>query len=58
MIKLFLLFSLLGLLVTPSYTFKFATTVSFFKDINENYQLFDRAKAAAGKNKDLFNKMP
>ena len=58
MIKLFLLFSLLGLLVTPSYTCKFATTVSFFKEINENYQLFERAKAAAGKNKDLFNKMP
>ena len=58
MIKLFLLFSLLGLLVTPSYSCKFATTVSFFKDINENYQLFDRAKAAAGENKALFNKMP
>ena len=46
MIKVVLLVG--ALVVNPSHSCKPATTVSFFKELNENYQLFERAKAAAG----------
>ena len=37
---------LVGALVNPCHSCK---PVSFFKEVNENYQLFERAKAAAGR---------
>ena len=50
MIKVTLLLLLVGaLVVTPGHSCKPADTVSFFKELNENYQLVERAKAAAGK---------
>ena len=38
-----------ALAVNPTHSCKPADTVSFFKELNENYQLVERAKAAAGK---------
>ena len=50
MIKVTLALLLVGaLVVNPGHSCKPADTVSFFKELNENYQLVERAKAAAGK---------
>ena len=38
-----------ALVVNPSHSCKPTDTVSFCKELNENYQLVERAKAAAGK---------
>ena len=38
-----------ALVVNPGHSCKPADTVSFCKELNENYQLVERVKAAAGK---------
>ena len=38
-----------ALVVNPGHSCKPGDTASFFKELNENYQLFERVKAAAGK---------
>ena len=48
MIKFALFVLLVGSLVTLSHSCKPASTVSFCKELNENYQLLERAKAVAG----------
>ena len=49
MIKVTLALLLVGaLVVNPGHSCKPADTVSFFKELNENYQLVERVKAAAG----------
>ena len=48
--KVILVVFLVGALaVNPTHSCKPSDTVSFFKELNENYQLVERAKAAAGK---------
>ena len=50
MLKVTLVVLLVGaLVVNPCHSCKPADTVSFLKELNENYQLFERAKAAAGR---------
>ena len=49
MTKITLAVFLVGaLVVNPCHSCKPADTVSFFKELNENYQLVERVKAAAG----------
>ena len=50
MIKVTLVVLLVGaIVVNPCHSCKPADTVSFLEKVNENYQLFERAKAAAGR---------